>query len=180
MGANANATNNLALLEEVIFIKPVSINSANKDAPMSMTSVGKIPFTYTSGEIIRPLCYYSPFINGTIISPMSIVYEYEQCFRGFSKVCNCKDNTGYVSLDPLKVPEDQAILPLYSTNKLWYHKEKYKSTMKDKGICKKISKLTNAVCYKLWHQRLCHPGKTIMGNIHKHLKNLPLLKRNSF
>ena len=65
-GANTSATNNISLLEDIVYIRPVNINSATINAPMRMLAVGRITLSTTSGDVLKPICYYSPDIDGTI------------------------------------------------------------------------------------------------------------------
>ena len=83
-GANTSATNNLDMLHDVTYINPVNVNSATKDAdPMRMMAIGTLHLPTVSGEILKPVCYYSPDISGTIISPDAIARQYSTRFQGF-------------------------------------------------------------------------------------------------
>ena len=175
-GANTSATNNLSLLHDVVYIKPVNINSAAKDSSMQMLAVGRIDLFTTLGDKLYPLCYYSPQIDGTIISPTAIVYEFDNKFKGFSKICDCTKDKGYLSLDAHD-QQDNMIIPLVSYNKLWYHDC---TTINSHNLKPVINKLSQAASYKLWHQRLCHPGKSTMQKVHLHATGIPPLKGNSF
>ena len=43
-----------------------------------------------------------------------------------------------------------------------------------------VRKLSNGAAYKLWHNRLGHPGDTIMSHVHKNVIGVPQLKRHKF
>ena len=186
-GANTSATDDITLLEDVTWIEPVNINSATRGAPpMQMTAVGRIVISTTSGEQLKPLCYYSPNVDGTIISPDAIVREFHHRFQGFRKICDCKQNTGFLTFDPLP-HQSGAVMSLSSNNNLWYHDDSVKQT-RDSVLYNKahestqptLHKLSSAASYELWHQRLCHPGTNVMQTIHKHADNVPQQKGNSF
>ena len=182
-GANACATNDLQALYDVVYIKPININSAHKSASMSMVAVGRIRLQTTTDDYITPLCYYSPDIDGTIISPTAIVQEFRSKFKGFQKVCDCNTNKGYLCFNTNDPNASEPILPLFSQNNLWYHQTNNEcSTINTQPSSEpiQINKLSKAASYELWHQRLCHPGKNIMESIHNHALGVPKLKGNSF
>ena len=183
-GANACATNNLHALTDIVYINPISINSAHKSAPMSMKAVGRMKLLSLNGETIAPLCYYSPDIDGTIISPTAIVQEYRSKFKGFQKICDCEKNKGYLQFDAKNDSNNSLVLPLIGKNNLWYHETmttQQEPARQDSHIHQmSINKLSNAASYEIWHQRLCHPGKNVMQSIHKHSIGIPPLKGNSF
>ena len=185
-GANACATNDLHSLFDVVFIKPIQINSAHKQAQMSMKAVGRIRLRTIDGTHVTPLCYYSPDIYGTIISPTAIVQEYRSKYSGFQKVCDCANGKGYLQFDSVDESVPSTILPLFSTNNLWYHHKTEPSELttsshqNEPTTNRTINKLTKAASFELWHQRLCHPGNNIMASIHNHAIGIPKLNGNSF
>ena len=101
-------------------------------------------------------------------------------------MCDCDANKGNLSFDPVDNSVPLTVLPLFSTNNLWYHQtegtaESVKSTHCDEpAIPNTINKLSKAASFELWHQRLCHPGTNIMTSIHNHALGIPKLSRNSF
>ena len=115
-GANTSATDNLGLLHDVIFIELININSASKEAkPMVMTAVGRLKLrTSTIGQPFSPLCFYSPDVDGTIISPDAIAREFKNTFSGFSKVCNIHSNQGLLFFNAKDNPDNTVVLPLRS------------------------------------------------------------------
>ena len=182
-GANTCATNNIHLLCDVKYIKPVDIKSATKNAtPMKMMAVGTIPIRTTTGEI-RPTCFYSPDVDGIIVSPDAIARKFSDRFKGFTKMCDCTSNRGYLSLDSISSNQDNSLIPLISYNNLWYHEDSQclRSQIKPTHPTMQptINSMSNAASFELWHQRLGHPGRNIMDNIHKH-SNVPQLRGNSF
>ena len=181
-GANTSATNNISLLHDIHYIEPINVNSATQDAlPMQMLAVGKIQLVDISGASLSALCYYSPDVSGTIISPDAIARQHCKRFRGFRKICNCHTNTGYLIFDSVNGESDDVTFALTSTNNLWYHRDKVQLPSDSNNENeKKINKLSTAASYELWHQRLCHPGKDTMQHMHKCTTGIGPLRGNSF
>ena len=90
---------------------------------MVMTAVGRLKLrTSTIGQTFSPLCFYSPDVDGTIISPDAITREFKNTFSGFSKVCNIHSNQGLLFFNAKDNPDTTVVLPLRSFgNNLWYH-----------------------------------------------------------
>ena len=72
----------------------------------------------------------------------------------------------------------------YSENNLWFHyldqvtNDEYESIgVQAKAV---VKMLTNGASYELWHNRLGHPGDTIMSKVHNHVNGIPKLKKNKF
>ena len=83
---------------------------------------------------------------------------------------------------------DNVHIPLVRTNALWYHKLNHQSTLDEQmqyltsqmttGIT--INRLSDAVQWELWHQRLAHPGTNFLQATHKHADGVPKLCGNAF
>ena len=181
-GANTSATNNISLLHDVTYIKPLEVNSATKESPMRMQAIGRLHIRTITGQVLKPICYYSSDITGTIISPDAIARQYSDQIRGFRKICNCHTDRGYLIFTPSDDEREEMIIPLYSLNGLWYHKDMSYTTTSHhtQPSGKTIHKLSTAASFELWHQRLCHPGSNAMQTIHKHCDGIPQLRGNSF
>lgn len=74
--------------------------------------------------------------------------------------------------------------PSYSENNLWFHyldqvtAEEYRALgNKTRAVVRTSS---NGASYELWHNRLGHPGETIMSKMHEHVIGVPRLKRHKF
>ena len=127
------------------------------------------------GTTIKAEAYYSAQVDGTIISPTTLVRQNSTIYSGWIHHANCDDNKGYISLIP-RTSDEHATLPVECHNDLWYH-----ITDSIQGsTTPQISKLSNASRYELWHQRLAHPGTKQMELIHQHTKGIPQLKGNPF
>jgi hypothetical protein len=72
----------------------------------------------------------------------------------------------------------------YSENNLWFHyldqvtADEYDKIGKDASAV--VRTLSNGAAYELWHNRLGHPGETIMSKVHMHVEGVPKLKKNKF
>ena len=157
------------------------MNSVNKNEAnnATLTKVGYKDLTCDDGRTLAIRLYYGDNIDGTIISPQAIVQQYKKDFCGWYQAANCDNNTGHLGLmmrDGNKVQFD-----MICVDNLWFHKqaEQPTSVRQSKGSVV-INRLTDAQAYQLWHERLCHPGKTCMSCIHHHVKGIPQLRGNAF
>ena len=81
---------------------------------------------------------------------------------------------------------DNSRFYMFMENILWYSQEWYQEVpvhMEQRIRSKRwevVRKLSKVVEYELWHQRLGHPGKRVMSQIHKSVKGDPKLKGNYF
>ena len=183
-GANRTCTNNKQLLVHFQDITPYPINGVNSDGPaLHCTGVGYLPWKNGDGQLLLIRCFYSPQINGTIISPNDVVAQFIDKFSGYeisndfdSKAGDCtfiaRDGYSHVSFNT------------YMENNLWFHylspvttHDHHKFQSSFNSIVKTLSDGAN---YELWHHRLGHPGHKIMEKISKHVIGVPKLKANKF
>ena len=81
---------------------------------------------------------------------------------------------------------DHAYFDMKMKNGLWYAYEKHydqnqkNSTQQNKRPYEVVRRLSKAVEYELWHQRLGHPGQKVIDIIHNKVKGVPKLKGNVF
>ena len=178
-GANRIVTDNLSLLTHVKHITPMPMGGCNKEdsAAIICTATGILTITGKNNDIIKVKAYYSEEVDGTIISPTTIVTQLRDKFSGWMQFADCDSKTGDIQLIG-KNGTDNVTLPIISNNDLWYHAEDSLSQINNHQP--KINRLSNAAKYELWHQRLGHAGSTIMESIHKHVEGVPKLKGNSF
>ena len=175
-GANRIVTNSLNDLQDVTQIDPIIMGSCNKNDPAALTctAMGKLPIQSMTGEIILATAYYSSEVDGTIISPTTIVSQFKERFVGWMQYSNCDTDTGDITL--IGRNGDDVRFATKSINDLWYHA---KETI---GITTgpKINKLNSAAKYELWHQRTGHAGATTLESLHKHAEGVPKLHGNAF
>jgi deoxyuridine 5'-triphosphate nucleotidohydrolase len=179
-GANRIVTDNIELLENVKIITPVPMGGCNKENETAIvcTAIGQLPIQCNNGTYITVEAYYSEEVDGTIISPTTIVQQHIDKYSGWMQYSNCSNQTGEIQLIA-KHGFDNISFDTVSHNDLWFHKE---STLGRTNQMQqpKINRISNAAKYELWHQRLCHPGISTMESIHKHVIGIPKLKGNSF
>ena len=190
-GANASATNNLALLDDITWIKPMAVGTAssNDNSIITMQAVGRLPITSPTGETLKIACYYSPDIDGTIVSPQAIAMEHKHRFFGWMHYCNTDSDTGYVRFCNRQGRQSFSI-GIWCTNNLWYHDVGtiHKNDNDNKSIVnttaeniKSIKRLNKAAEYELWHQRLGHCSNETLLIMHQHAKGIPTMTgRNGF
>ena len=181
-GANRNVTNQKELLIHYKSIKPYSISGVNQDAAGNIECVGEGDMILrTDGNrtmLIRTL--HSPNSSGTIISPTAVAKQYSHRYSGWILETDCVAGVGSLKLLCRNgIQSDE--FTLYSNNDLWYH-DMFQTNQNDlaeiETVC--VKSLSDAASYELWHQRLAHPGETIMSTVHKHVRGVPKLRGNSF
>ena len=180
-GANRIVTDQLSLLEKVKEITPTPMGGCNKEEEIAIlcTAVGYLPITTDSGDTIKVLAYYSAQVDGTIISPTTIISQHRKRFSGWMQFSDCDNKNGHIQLIG-RHKQDDIRLPTTCENDLWYHSQ---DSLGEPGISKAlptVNRLSNAAKYELWHQRLGHAGNTVMQTVHKHCKGIPPLKGNAF
>ena len=180
-GANTSATNDINRLRDVIWIKPFNVGSANSSphTSMKMLAIGRLPLYDTHNkERIDVACYYSPQIDGTIISPQAICKEFNNRFSGWIKFCKLDTRMGHIYFSP-RDGKRPLRLGIYEQADLWYHDFNDEPTTSTVRRQKRINKLNSAAEWELWHQRLGHSSPRVMAQMHKHALGIPNLKHRS-
>ena len=180
-GANACVTRYLELLEDVVWIKPLSVGTASNNnkqgGTITMQAVGKLPLQDENGETIKVACYYSPDVDGTLVSLQAIAMEHSNRFFGWIHYCNTDKSTGYIRF--INRENQQAFnIGIWCENNLWFHSVgngKMIKTIKENSNMK-ICRLNNAASYELWHQRLGHCGHNTLVKMHQYAEGIPQLK----
>lgn len=119
MGANTNITNNLSLFQNVIWIKPIPIHSAKKEATMPVSAIGEY-MIHENNTTLWINMYYSPDAKNTIISPTAIVQQFPDHFYGYNINANIINQEGHLTLLGHNNHSNLQV-PLHSNNDLWYH-----------------------------------------------------------
>ena len=173
-GANRIVTDQFHLLHNVTFIENYPMGGCSKDeVAITCTAKGKLELRGLHGETIWVEAYYSKEVDGTIVSPTTIVRQHDNRFTSFSQHSNCDTNDGAITFIA-RDGHNNFQLPLKCINDLWYHVEPSKSPH-DKA---KINKLSAAAAYKLWHQRTGHAGVTAMKNLSTSAIGTPTFRAN--
>ena len=176
-GANRIVTDNLDLLTNVKQITPYPMGGCNKNDPAAIicTATGDLQMTAINGTKLTIRAYYSEQVDGTIISPTTIVVQHTDRFVGWLQYAEIESNQGTIKLIGRQGQED-VTFRTFMSNDLWYH-----DTQSLQPSQPKINRmLNNSANYELWHQRLIHPGMNTMDNMHKHAIGIPKLKGNAF
>ena len=123
--------------------------------------------------------YYCPESHGTIISPTAIVRQHSHLFHGYQKFVHLDRQKGNITLISREGYEN-VVIPLVWKNDLWYHSITQPTSLDDNGNPIQVNRLSDAAQWELWHQRLVHPGATVMQQQHKVSDGVPKLRGNAF
>ena len=190
-GANRSVTDDIRLLNNVKNIQPYVMSGAQKDdASIVCTKVGYIKLMCQGHGSIKVKTFYSPDIAETIISPGDITSSNDNNYTVWDQRCDHESNVGYIRFST-KSGIQSATVNTYLKNGIWYAHQSLLdcicSTYDDMAetpelISPLLRKLNAAATHELWHQRLCHPGKTTMETVHKTADGVPILThgRNGF
>ena len=175
-GANRIVVDDLKLLSNIQPIPPIPMGGCNKNDPAAITctAVGILHIRSIKGETIRVKAYYSSQVDGTIISPTTIVTQHSDKYLGWLQRSNTDTQKGTITLLGRR-KEDNLEFATYSVNDLWYHD---KESVGPKDV-PKISRMSRATQYELWHQRCGHAGTNTLEIMHKHAIGIPSLNGNS-
>ena len=185
LGANRSATCHKNMLQDYKPIKKKAIAGPNKnEGDIIVEGIGYYPWYTPCHQKLLIRCYYSPDLNETIVSPTDVILTQNIKYQGFTihtNVITGKGNIKFINIDGVCHAE----YSIEMHNRLWYyidnaqtqHDISTQSKNRTKAI---INRLTKIAEHELWHQRLIHPGKTIMEDIHNHVKGVPKLKGNQF
>ena len=175
-GANRIVTDNLTSLHNITFIEPYPMGGCNKDEiAITCTAKGILLLPTTDGDTLHLETYYSKDVDGTIISPTTIVRQYPDRFTSFTQHSDCDKNTGTITFHA-KDGKESVSVNLTCQNDLWYHSTPSSST----DIKAKVNRISSAASYELWHQRTGHAGKSVLQYLHQHAHGVPKLRGNAF
>ena len=177
-GANRIVTDDISMLDNVKIIAPVPMGGCNKNDPAAIvcTAMGDLTLTSTDGNQLKVKAYFSEQVDGTIISPTTIVTQHKHRFIGWMQHSISDTKSGTIQLLG-RNGQNNVTFSTYMNNDLWYHE---KGSIGTRSTTPKLNRMSNASQYELWHQRLGHPGKSTMECIHHHATGIPQLKGNSF
>ena len=116
---------------------------------------------------------FSKEVEGTIVSPTTVVHHHRADYKGFTIVANCDNGEGTLRL----INRNSVLSISYHMtlrDSLWFHDCGPTHTPTSR-----INKLNDACRSNLWHGRLTHAGEGVMDDIHKHVISIDRpLKRN--
>ena len=125
MGANRNVTNNRSLLLQYEIIPSYPIGGVHADElDIECTGKGIIPWTSSNGKQHLIETLYCKDVEGTIISPTTLVTQQSLYYRGFTIITDCDSLS-----DELKLLHRDGVshcsFPLVSSNDLWNYQHSY-------------------------------------------------------
>ena len=175
-GANKAVTNNRDILYNYKTIQPYPIGGVKADnVAITCTGQGYLPWSTREGNVLMIKTMYCEEVDGTIISPTTVVEQYNNLFQGFTIEANCDDGTGqlkFLNRDGV----NHNTIAMHMDNGLWFHH--YQHTEKNNP---RIKRLNDACFSNLWHGRLAHVGNNVTHNIHHHVKGIDRpIKQNMF
>ena len=172
-GANRSVTNNRNLLHSIKPIQQVKIQGANKGSGfLNCTEKGIFNLQCNDGSVIPVPVYLTDDVEGTILSPTDIcIYHYDKftVWQQHSETNSSKGTLKFYSKDSCF----EATIDLIMKNGLWYSEQ---SIFASSPKCEVVKTMTGGAEYELWHQRLCHPGQTVMDSVHISAEGVPNLK----
>ena len=101
-----------------------------EDIAILCTAVGMLPITTKNGDTIKVLAYYSAQVDGTIISPTTIISQHRKRFSGWMQYSDCDNKHGYIQLIGQSNHDDLKMSTICE-NDLWYHTQ---SSLDEIGI----------------------------------------------
>ena len=166
-GANKAVTSNKSLLYAYSDIDPYPIGGVKADdIAIVCTGHGLLPWQTKEGDIIMVHTLYCKEVDGTIISPTTIIEQNQHKYYGFDIENNCDTGKGILTLKKRKGC-NHGTFDMTLSNGLWYHNYTASSS-----IHASIGKMNDACFSNLWHGRLAHVGKNITSQIHKHVEGI--------
>ena len=120
--ANKAVTNNKELLYQYQSIQPYPIGGVKAyGVAIVCTGKGLLPWKTNEGTILMIQTLYCKEIDGTIISPTTIVEQNEKEYQGFTNIADC--DTGHGTLKLLhRDGVHHVTFPMTQENGLWFHK----------------------------------------------------------
>ena len=182
IGANQNVTHIRSIIHGYVDIEPYPIGGVKADdIAIVCTGKGYLPWLSKEGVCTMVPILFSKEVDGTIVSPTTIVLHYKEKYTGFVIETNTDDGTGVLRL----VHRDgvhHLTFPMTMYNSLWFHEYKpphLHSTTPPHAAT--VNRMNDACLSNLWHGRLAHAGEDVADEIHKHVIgiNKPL-RRNPF
>ena len=184
-GANRCVTNKLHLLHDVEDIQPFKIQGANaEEGHLQCTKRGIFKLLCTDSSTIDVLVYYTPQVDGTILSPSAIRLDSTNPYTIWSKTCDTSTSDGLLEFKSRN--HHEAYINIKMINGLWYSSQDNIVDSQVKALDDTtafINVITAEATYELWHQRMGHPGEKVMSKLHEcvdGIANLLLHKRDGY
>ena len=185
-GANTCITNNKNILRNFRNIQHTPVSGIGQTGPACfITGVGTMDLQTEEGDWLPIKVYYAPTCAGTIISPNAIVDDHPD-YTSWTQHSHMDTGMATLSIYNRMSLYRRKTIQLYKHNNLWYIKQPYITTInrakvhfqqltyKDLEPVPQIMNATRQAQHELWHQRLLHPGTSVMQNIGSCVDGIPL------
>ena len=190
-GANKNVTDNKSIIKNYTTIKPIPVFGIEKDEiACEIIGKGVTELETMDGTDLKVIMYYSPSCSGTILSPNAIVRDSKQ-FTGWNQVSHLDTGKANMLFFHRSNFEANKTIEMTLRNDLWFIAQPYLPMVAkanrtkmcllhdyDKLHTIHINKLNKNTEYEIWHQRLMHPGKHVLNDIHNCTIGIPKLTRH--
>ena len=190
-GANKNVTNDRRIIRNCTTIDPIPIYGIGKnDAACHITEKGVISLTSIDGSTLDIVMYLSTNCSGTIISPNAVVRD-NNGFTSWTQTSHLDTGTAKIQFYHRTDFNKNKTLLMHMQNDLWFLNQSYQQMIQAAQKCKMcilhddpiispffIHKLDRSTKYEIWHQRLMHPGHSVMDSIDKCTSGIPKLHRH--
>ena len=160
------------------------------EADIVCTKVGYLRLACRGGGSVRVKVFYSPNISETILSPGDITVADDNNFVKWEQICDHEKAKGSIRFSS-RSGIQQSVVDTYLRNGIWYARQSFLDCITPAYIDRHhtpipetacVRRLSAAETHELWHQRLCHPGKTVSEVIHNTADGVPKMihGRNAF
>ena len=124
-GANRIVTDDLSLLTNIKMIDPYPMGGCNKNHPAAIicTATDTLQLSSMNGTKLSVTAYYSNQVDGTIISPTTIIVQHKEHYVGWLHHANVASSEGTITLIGGQGIDD-VTFRIHMENDLWYHDRK--------------------------------------------------------
>ena len=188
-GANTNVTNNKRLLRQYRSVQSIPVTGIGDNGPACVIKgEGYMDVRTNEGDWLTIKTYYAPRCNGTIISPNAIV-EQDKSFTSWTQHSHLDTKNATIFFYHKEQYHKRKSLSMGLQNNLWYIQQPLIETINraQKHVnttCIReevtIHHLSTQATYELWHQRLLHPGQSVMNHMHECTDGIPHLVQPAF
>ena len=188
-GANRSVTNDKNILQQYRNIKTIPVYGVrDQGAACFLKGQGYLNLQDDNGEWIQTLVYYSPECTGTILSPNAIVKN-DPSLTSWNQTSHMDQNKATIYLYNKNAINRNLTFTLHGKNDLWFIRQPFAQVLQkatrhhvraEYVDTPRVNRLSKTVEHELWHQRLIHPGDSIMKHIHQTVDGVPKLTKHPF
>ena len=120
-GANENVTCIKSIIHNYVDIDPYPIGGVKADeVAIRCTGKGDLPWMSKEGVCLMIPILFSEEVEGTIVSPTTVVQHHRANYKGFTIVADCNNGTGTLNLVN-RNPVLSISYHMNLRNGLWFH-----------------------------------------------------------